>query len=136
MTDRAAKPQWPWLPDMLRYLAENAGLAAALQLSSEFGGQNVYLPKIATPRHPIAKALGVKALAVLCKRYGGSHVDIPLGTNGQLRKWALKIAQLDDQELSANRIAAMVGCHERTVRNHRRKRRDGAGIDTRQTKLL
>lgn len=123
-----------YLPHLLRQIAERCGLGAALALASAYGGRHLSIPRRASARHPISRAVGLSVMAELCRLYGGEQILIPLGPTGQQGRRAREIARLIDQGLSAAKIARTVGCHERTVFHHRRRRQ--ASPDPRQPSLF
>lgn len=53
------------------------GLEATLRIVRVHGGHPLYVPRTATPDHPIARLIGLDHLAMLCKRHDGQIVDVP-----------------------------------------------------------
>ena len=128
MTDHAAI-EIGELTGVLREVAEEAGLTAALCLARVFGGTKVYVPHRVAPDHPLAEAAGAAAAGYLSKSYGGEFVLIPLGSDVQdaARRRAIR------ERLAAGRshqaIARELKCHIRTVEREAQRRRDGGDPD-------
>jgi len=125
-----------FLPALLRDLADALGLPAALRLASEFGGDKLYLPAEADPEHQIAKRCGIDVLRWLLDTYrGGEAVLVPLGPLSPYNK---RIAYIRNALIAGEKGSTIIraaGCHERTVRRHRKTLRGRQG-DDKQGKLL
>lgn len=127
------------LPNVLREIAEAAGLPAAIALAARCGGTRVYIPARVTDGHWLADCVGREAADAICKLIGGGEVDIPLGNTGaypQLRRTiAKRVHELDQAGASAATIARRASVTERTVRRHRRAHA-GGGKGDKQGSLL
>lgn len=72
----AARP--PFASTTLAGLAELIGVERALHMSVEFGGRRLYIPHDAPRDHRLVAAIGDVAALQLGRRFGGTHVDVPL----------------------------------------------------------
>lgn len=68
-----------YLPPNLQEMAQVIGLPATLMIVREYGGTRVWVPKTASPDHPLWRLIGPEALARLCQHYGGEFLDIAKG---------------------------------------------------------
>lgn len=118
---------WPFLPDILYRVAEECGLEAALVLGVHYGGRRLHVPKNVRPGHELARLVGMEVLEFLVREAAGDDIDIPMGPAAAPRQRAQQVATLDAQGLSAAEIARRLGISERTVFNHRARRRDRPG---------
>ncbi len=79
--ERVRTPR-PWLPNLLREMADAFGLDAALGFAESFGGQYLHLPAEAKPDHPVAQACGQPLLAWLMERHSRlERIVVPKGPN-------------------------------------------------------
>lgn len=118
------------LPEVIAQVAEVAGLDAARLLAHEKGGQVVYIPGRMTANHWLAKLVGFTAASKIAERYShmnregrrvGQHLLIPMA---KVRKAELLVRAIEAGGTN-NKIAAMTGRHERTVRRTRTKLKNG-----------
>lgn len=130
--------KYTWLPQLLREIAEVAGLDAALALAAARGGQRVRIPAaIADQDHWLVQTVGIDAATAICEMYrGGSHgadLEIPVGPAGLNSKVGRQIKELIDAGASSNEIVRRTGVVFRTVTRHRAKARN---TDKRQGRLF
>ena len=97
-------------------LAELIGAEARDRLVSRFGGRELYVPKRARVDGKLAEAVGLPAAEVLAREYGGVALTVPLGRRSAPEARRRRVATLKDQGHTHSEIAALVGCHIRTVR--------------------
>ncbi len=100
------------LPEVLREVADLAGIEVAVALARTFGGRRRYFPKVPAPDHPVAKALGLRAARLICGRMGGQEITIPRSTI--FLNW-YDARRLRRDGLSAGEIAKRLRLSERTV---------------------
>lgn len=124
----------PWLPHLLREMADAHGLDVALAFAARFGGMYLHLPAEARPDHAIAKHSGVAVLAWLIEQHDRhARIVVPKAA------WAQRAAQLDVVRRmtaagkSANDIAQHLALHVRQV--HRMRERIAAEDRLRQPEL-
>ena len=100
------------LPQLLREVAEIAGLDAAIKIARGLGKKRMYIPHRLTSGHRLARCVGPKAAALICAHFAGDTVVWP-----EAGKY---LRQLDTlirwhEGWSAERIARDLGVHQRTV---------------------
>lgn len=100
--------QWPL---GLQEIARLIGAKGAVTLADNVGGVETYIPKYPVPDHPLALLVGLPALTLLSKAYGGQTLEIPRGANRNLKKAAILQATG-----SRATVAKAVGCTTRYVR--------------------
>lgn len=114
------------LPRVIADIAACAGIDAARALAAEKGGQEVYIPGDVSDDHWLAQLVGLPAAKKICAFYragnrDGRHVGrrllIPMA-NVKSTELLVRAIEAGDKN---NRIAAMTGKHERTVRRMRSK---------------
>lgn len=66
-----------WLSDA--DLKDLLGAQDAKILTIVMGGQRVYVPRTASADHPIARAIGLRGMEVLCAAYAGEVLYLPNG---------------------------------------------------------
>jgi DNA-binding NarL/FixJ family response regulator len=120
------------LPHILAEVAEIAGLDAALRLARARGGRRLYVPQRPTPDY-IAE-IGEAAAAALSTLYPNETISVPLGPTGALKQAKRAVDEALSRGLSAGEAAQVAGVTERTVYNHRARRR--AELDSRQGRLF
>lgn len=119
--DDAPEPR-PWLPNLLREMAEDFDLATALRFAAAYGGRYLHLPAKPRADHSVARAFGEPVLAWLIARYGEvERIVVPMGPSAADSRLAATIRRLVAEGRTANDIAGRVGLHVRTV--HAWKRR-------------
>ena len=64
------------LPPLIRLVAKAAGVERALAFAAKHGGLVIYVPKVATPEHPLAADIGLAGLQALCAEFEGP-VSVP-----------------------------------------------------------
>lgn len=94
-------------------IAQLIGESLALHLSKERGGRALYIPspRRLGPQTPVVILVGIAAAESLAQRYGGTHIDVPLGPGKRARVWELR----EIHKWTIARIAAEMRCTERTV---------------------
>ena len=108
----------PWLPNLLRDMAETHGLPVALDFARRFGGRHMYLPTRPRPDHPVAQAYGLAMLEwLLTRRYHapGTRITVPLGPDQDRAQQLRALQALAARRLTADEMAAELGMHVRTV---------------------
>lgn len=105
----------PWLPHLLRELADDLGDEAASRCARQYGGQRLYIPKQATADHPIAQAIGYDAMDWLVRRYGGTDVKVPQGASTIMGKARDEARTLIAAGISIREAARRTGLHLRTL---------------------
>lgn len=114
------------MPEILREIAEVAGLDAALALAWNYGGTTVKIPRKVGPQHWLAKCVGLKAATAICDHYrvhdadgrpvGNFKILIPLGSTGVMAQARRRLAaELQTGDLSVPAAARKCGLHERTA---------------------
>lgn len=78
----SSDPRTARLPKVPRALAERLGYDTGLLLMKTLGGTQVLVPTTARSS-VISRALGEDAARVMTELFGGSDIDIPLGTRFQ-----------------------------------------------------
>lgn len=53
------------------------GLEHTLRIVRRHGGHPLYVPRMATPDHPMAQLVGFEAWCKLCSEHDGESVDVP-----------------------------------------------------------
>jgi hypothetical protein len=106
------------LPEVLREIAEAAGVEAALKVASEKGGTRAYFPAKPAPDHWLSDLVGLdKARTigkVLAPGQSGIELEVPMGPNmSQARRWKLIHNMAASHSKPA--IARAAGCHYKTV---------------------
>jgi hypothetical protein len=88
------------------------GEAKALELSKKRGGRALYIPSPERlgPTTPVVAMLGPDVAEKLAARFGGTHIDVPLGPGKRARIWELR-----EGGKSISAIAGVMNCTERTV---------------------
>ena len=131
MTNRPPPdPRLIHVPDTLRSFAAEHGVDAAHRLMTVFGGQRLYVPHRPRPGTKVADELGPNTARAVCRAFGGSHLDVPIG--GSMRV-AEKHAAIRQSPLSHNQAAKAFGLRRDTVKAIRAASRTRDG---RQGKLF
>lgn len=117
------------LPDLLREVAEAAGVTAALRLARAFGGRPKYIPHRLPPNHELIDAAGPKAAAWLSQTYAGETLIIPLGpeADGAAKRRTIRARLAEGTPHQA--IAREVRVHIRTVEREAARLRNGGESD-------
>jgi hypothetical protein len=95
-------------------IAALIGRPGALAIISIWGGGRLYIPRTATPTHPIADVVGELMLERLCARHGGDVLELPLPPTAAARR--RRILELEQAGGTTREIAFATGCTERYVR--------------------
>ena len=118
---RPAAPR-PWLPNLLREMADAHGLATALRCADRFGGLYLHLPVEARPNHEVAKHCGMAVLAWLIEQHDqNARIVVPKAA------WAARQARLETVRAmtadgrTANEIAQRLALHVRQVERLRER---------------
>ena len=120
------------LPHILQEVADIAGLGAALQLARAYGGRELYVPQRPTPK--LVGEIGQKAADALAQLYPNENIMVPLGPEGALKRARKIAAEALARGASAGEAALLSGFTERTMYNHKARRR--AKVDTGQGSLF
>lgn len=115
----------PWLSPMLNRIADVAGERAALILGRDRACQTVFIPKRFRADHWLPGLIGDEAARKMIARFGGNEIDIPPALAGQMRRRRIAIAEMTRNGYSINRTTRMLGVSRSTVKNHRRRLKDG-----------
>ena len=110
----------PWLPTLLREMAEAFDLRTALRFAELWGGQFLHLPAAARPDHPVAQELGLPVLAWLISRHDHlERVVVPKGPRRAPSANKAAIAALLQRRPAPtlNEMARATGLHVRQVQN-------------------
>ncbi len=121
------------LPGILQEIAELVGEAAAVAISSRFGGTRVYFPTAAKAHegHWLWECIGLEAAKKLCDHFEvdgrGQRIEIPLYVGGTFRQLvraiATRVHELDQAGASSTEIVRKLGVTQRTVHRHRARHR-------------
>lgn len=106
------------LPELLALVAEGMGLAAALALVTQLGGQRIYVEKTPREQHRLARLLGMDMARFLSKHYGGEFIDVPSARSltGEARARRIAVAAaLRRGGKSSNALAAELGVTRRWI---------------------
>jgi hypothetical protein len=118
------------LPAVIADIAEVAGIDAARVIAAEKGGQEVSIPAEAKEGHWLVELVGMSAARKICAHYQETTKEG--GHRG--RRLLIPMANVRNREIlvraieaggTNNRVAALSGKHERTVRRVRAKLREG-----------
>jgi hypothetical protein len=112
----------PWLPNLLRDMAEVHGLDRALAFAAVFGGRYLYLPVRAEAGHEVAKSFGLPMLEWLLERpyhAPGTRIVVPKGPSRDKRQREAALRTLLARPLTNNQVAAETGMHVRDVQRWR-----------------
>lgn len=120
-----ARDARPWLPNLLREMADAFGLDVALRFAECFGGRYLWMPAESRPDHPIAQQFGEPVLAWLIAGHARlDRIIVSKGpSTGRGRRWA-EFRRLVAAGMSASHIAAALGLHVRTIYAWKRRLRD------------
>ncbi|MBS4773408.1 MAG: helix-turn-helix domain-containing protein [Proteobacteria bacterium] len=97
------------------------GTAATLQLVKERGGTKINIPKKPTEKCQLVQIIGLSLAEKLSLEFGSGEVLIPMGHFKGMGRKKVLAAQMLEQGLSSNKIAAELDIHERTVRRVKEK---------------
>lgn len=121
------------LPAVIADIAEVAGIDAARAIAAEKGGQEVSIPAEAKEGHWLVDLVGMAAARKICDLYrettkeGGHRGRRLLVPMANVRSGEVLVRAIEAGGTN-NRIAALSGKHERTVRRTRaRMRSEGLG---------
>jgi len=126
----------PWLSPMLNRIAEVAGERAALILGRERACQSIFIPKNFRPDHWLPELIGETAALAMIRAFGGTEIEIPPALAGQMRRRALAIAEMTRNGYSINHTTRLLGVSRSTVKNHRRRLKEGEPDDDGQGSLF
>ena len=106
------------LPPLLQEFERLVGLQATMALVQKWGGLRVYFPtpERVTEDHPYAAVIGIEALLVLAKEYGGlPHFQLPKAERALQAVRNARIAAEYATNKTAREIAAEYGLTEGQV---------------------
>ncbi len=120
-------------PELLREIAEVAGVEAAITLADRRGGNRVYFPRPDTlgPHHWLVDCVGATPARLLCEHFYGIELELPIGTLSKTER-QLRVQRLIALGWTSSEITRAVGCTRRTVKRNRsalRSRADGEQLD-------
>lgn len=102
-------------PRGLAEIAKLIGPARAVDLADKVGGVATYIPKHPTETHTLAGVVGIEALEILSRAYGGQTIIIPRGVYCNLKKAAILAAEGSRKQV-AQRLG-VTGRYVQRVRN-------------------
>ena len=122
----------PWLPTLLREMAEAHGLEMALAFAKRFGGRHLYLPPRAASDHPVTHAFGIEMLEWLLTRpqHAGdgrsrvTRIVVPKGPDQDKAMRVKALRALLARPLTNDEVAAETGLHVRDVSRWRARFRE------------
>lgn len=91
-------------------LTAEIGEEAALRLSAQFGGRQLYIAHSMRADSEVVQLIGEAAAARVAKRFGGIFLSLPIGPGRKMRIRAMRA-----DEYTVAEIAAAVGCTDRYV---------------------
>lgn len=120
-------------PELLREIAEVAGVEAAITLADRRGGNRVYFPRPDTlgPHHWLVDCVGATPARLLCEHFYGIELELPIGSLSKAERHA-RVQRLIAMGWTSSEITRAVGCTRRTVKRNRRavrERTDGVQLD-------
>lgn len=117
----AAPGSRPWLPHLLREMADAFDLPTAMAFANRFGGRYLHLPSRASAEHPVARALGAdgeRVLAWLIAQHDPlARIVPPRGPQEDHAQLLRLVAGMKNRTPPAttNEIAEATGLHVRRV---------------------
>ncbi len=112
----------PWLPNLLREMADAHGLATALGFAQRFGGQYLHLPVEARPNHPVAQHSGMGVLAWLIEQHDrNARIIVPKAAWAARQQRLEVVRSMTARGASANEIAVELALHVRQVERLRER---------------
>lgn len=110
---------------VLGTVEERLGQGAVDTLIDALGGRLIYVPTRPTPGSRLSRAVGHEIAAALAEVYGGRRIAVPngLGRGHARRIDPAAVERLSADGVSANAIAARLGCTVRAVLAIRRRGR-------------
>lgn len=113
-------PVQPALTGKLAEIAEVAGVAAALKLARELGGQELKLS--AAKGGKLARIVGQTAASAIVEAFGvGEKLTVPMAHLRGARARREAVIRLVAQGLSSAKAAQAADVHERTARRARKR---------------
>lgn len=122
MSERPAS--YTGLPMILRQIAEESSLEAALRLAAAKGGTKIYVPKRLNEAHGLVACMGEKGARALCRLYGGEDIIVPLDPRGGQRARVRAIRRGIAEGKSANEVAHAAGVGRRHVFWHKARMKE------------
>jgi len=101
------------IPPVLRPIARELGISAALDVAKSIGGQKLLVPKEARPGVSLVERIGIEPARILAHLYGGEYLPFPRCVRLLA---ALRCQAIQQDSRSANAIARHYGMTERRVR--------------------
>ncbi len=112
----------PWLPNLLREMADAHGLSTALRFAERFGGLYLHLPAAARPDHVVAKHSGMAVLAWLIEQHDrNARIVVPKAAWAQRQRRLEVVRSMTADGRSANEIAVELALHVRQVERLRER---------------
>lgn len=101
------------MPEIMRRVAEELGVDAAVRLIDVLGGKDVFVPSKAEGS-PLAEQVGIEIATVLCEEWPGIKIEVP---NGKIwRAHRRRLAILSNPRKTTNELAEELGVTTRQVR--------------------
>lgn len=106
------------LPKNFIFIAKLIGISKALNLIENYGGTSIFVPnqRALAIHNDIAIVIGLSSFKKLSAQFGGSHIEIPLGTPIITAMRHRMIRELAKKE-SKPKIARKFGLTMRTIRS-------------------
>ena len=115
----------PALPKLLRMIADEAGMEAAVRAAQALGGKRIYISCDPKPGDPLVLTIGLEAARAVGDVAGGDAIEFPRGA-ANLRY--LMAAQLVEDKASANQMAVALKSTYRWARELRKRIMDGRPV--------
>jgi hypothetical protein len=116
------------LPMILRQIAEESSLEAALALAAAKGGTRVYVPRRLPAGHWLVGCMGQAGAEALCRLYGGESIVLPADPRRGQRARVRAIRRGIDDGLSADDIALAANVTRRQIFWHKARMRSRPAI--------
>ena len=127
ITDDDERAGWDGLPPLIVEMAEVAGLAAALDIARERGGNRIYIPAKAADEHWLVMLVGRVAADQLIAHFApnaGVELNLPRGPTGLRADTWRRMHKMIREGASSVEITRALGISRETVMRHRAKLRD------------
>jgi len=108
-------PPKPYLPGILRLIADEVSEDTAIKLAKARGGRYISIPKTVTSKSVLADILGLDDARAVAKVLGHGVVKVPSGSLRGVTKRRARVQALYSEGLSNAEIAAEVDVDIRTV---------------------
>lgn len=107
------------LPQLMVEIAEVAGVEAAITICDRYGGNRVYIPRIAPDHHWLVHCVGRVAADAICAHFaspsGGIELELPTGARLNRTQRRAKLEKLIAEGYSSTEITRRLGVTRRCV---------------------